>query len=245
MSQAKTIKEQIGFLIGLQVIDREIYSLNREKKEMPARIKTIDETLASKKTGIKQAEEDLKSLQVKLKDREVSLQQKEDQIKKLQLQLYQLKSNKDYSAMLTEIEGVKADNSLMEEEIIKLMDEIEAARKKIAEEKELFKKEEVNSQKEKETIKARGKEVDSRLSDLSSQRENVVPDIEKQILARYERVLENREGLAIVAVDDGACSGCHMNLPSQVVSEAKIKESIVVCGSCSRILYVEDSVEIN
>ncbi len=245
MSQAKTVKEQIGFLIGLQVIDREIYSLNREKKDMPARAKAIEEVLKNKKTDIKQAEEDLKSMQVKLKDKEISLQQKEEQIKKLQLQLYQLKSNKEYSAMLTEIEGVKADNSIMEEEIIKLMDEIDAARKKIAEEKELFKKEEAGSQKEKEVIKTREKEVDSRLSELSSQRENVVPDIEKQILARYERVLKNREGLAIVPVEDGACSGCHMNLPSQVVNEAKIKESIIVCGSCSRILYVEDSVEIN
>ena len=180
-----------------------------------------------------------------MKDKELQLQQKEEQIKKLQTQLYQLKSNKEYSTMLTEIQGIKADNSIVEEEMIKLMDEIDVAKKKIAEEKELFKKEEIDAQKEKDASKTREKDVDIRLSDLSAQREKIVPGIEKQIIARYERVLKNRDGLAIVPVEHSACGGCHMNLPPQVVSEAKLKEDIIVCGSCNRILYVDDNVEIN
>jgi len=245
LGQAKTIKEQIELLIGLQVIDREIYALTSEKKGMPERVRVIDQALESKKAGIKQAEEKLKGLQVALKDKELQLQQKEEQIKKLQTQLYQLKSNKEYSTMLTEIQGIKADNSVLEEEIIKLMDGIDAAKKKIAEEKELFKKEEADAQKEKDTINARGKEIDARLSELSTQREKIVPDIEAKVLARYEKVLKNRDGLAIVPVEHSACGGCHMNLPAQVVSEAKLKEDIIVCGSCNRILYVDDNVEIN
>ena len=245
MGQAKTVKEQIGLLIDLQVIDKEIYALTAEKKNIPGELKAIEEALESKKIAIKQAEEKLKSLQVALKDKEVLLQQKEEQIKKLQMQLYQLKTNKEYSTMLAEIEGIKADNSIMEEGIIKLMDEIEMAKKKIAEEKELFKKEETDTQKKKDTINARGKEIDARLSDLSARREKIIPDVEKQILARYERVLKNRNGIAIVPVEHNACGGCHMNLPPQIVSEAKLKEDIIVCGSCNRILYVDDNVEID
>ena len=171
MGQAKTVKEQIGLLIGLQVIDKEIYVLTAENKNIPEELKAIKEALETKKTGIKQAEEKLKSLQVALKDKEINLQQKEEQIKKLQTQLYQLKTNKEYSTMLAEIEGIKADNSTLEEGIIKLMDEIEMAKKKIAEEKELFKKEEANAQKRKDTINAREKEINAKLSDLSVQRE--------------------------------------------------------------------------
>ncbi len=147
--------------------------------------------------------------------------------------------------MLTEIGGIKADDSLVEEEIIKLMDEIEIARKEITREKDLFKKEEQDVQGEKDRIREREKEVDSRLLELSAQREKIVPGIEVKILTRYEKVLKNREGLAIVPVEGGACKGCHMNLPPQVVSEAKLKEDIIACGSCSRILYVDDDVEIN
>lgn len=245
MNEPKPIKEQIGVLIELQVVDGEIYALNREKIELPEQIKAIEKSLEDEKVSIKQAEENLKALQIKLKDKEVSLQQKEEQIKKLQIQLYQLKTNKEYSAMLTEIEGIKADDSIIEEEILKLMDEIDAAKKKVSQEKQLFKAEEEKAQKEKTTIDARLKEIDVRLLELSAKREKLLPNIEKQVLARYERVLENKDGLAMVPVEDGACGGCHMNLPPQVISEVKVREDIVTCGSCLRILYIGDDVEIS
>lgn len=245
MSLAKNVKEQIDFLIKLQVLDEELYLLGAEKKEIPEKIKAIDEALESKKTDIKNAENDLKTLQVKLKDGEINLQQKEEQIKKLDTQLYQLKSNKEYSTMLSEIAGVKADNSSIEEEIIKLMDNVEATKKKIMEEKVLFEKEENDAKKNKEIIKSRQKEIDVRFSELSAQRQEAIFNIEKKTLIRYEKVLKNKDGLAIVPIEGGACGGCHMNLPSQVVSEAKIREDIITCGSCSRILYIDDNVEIN
>ena len=245
MGEKKSIKEQVGFLIELQVVDGEIFVLTAEKNEAPSKISTIEKELETKKIGIQQAEESTKALQVKLKDREVSLQQKEGEIKKLEGQLYQIKTNKEYTTMLTEIQGIKADNSLVEEEILKLMDAIESAKKKIAEEKELFKKGEASAQKEKVVVSARLREIDARLAELSSKRNEIVPNIGKQVLARYERVLKNRDGLAITQVKDGACSGCHMNLPPQVVSAAKIREEIIACGSCNRILYVDDDVEVN
>ena len=238
MSETKTINEQIDSLIELQVIDREIYALNMEKKEKPEEIEAIEKALETQKTGIKEAENNLKTLQVKLKDEEVTLQQKEEQIKKLQIQLYQLKTNKEYSVMLTEIEGVKADNSITEEEIIKLMDELEVGKKKLTQEKELFKNEEASAQKEKTVVDARMKEIDSNLAEFLAKRKSIVPNITQKVLARYERVLENRAGLAIVPIEGDACGGCHMNLPPQVISEARLREDIIICQSCSRILYI-------
>jgi hypothetical protein len=245
VSQVKNPREQIEFLKSLQVLDKEIHALNQEKNGFPDKIRRIENSLEAKKTGLKNAEDNLKTLQVKLKENEVSLQQKEEQIKKLQSQLYQLKTNKEYSTMTQEIEGLKADNSLVEEDMIKLMDSIESAKKMIFEEKAIFDREKEASQKEKDKIISRGKEIDLKLAQLTSERGKITPNVDKQLLARYERVLQNRDGLAIVHVEGGACGGCHLNLPAQVVSSAKLKEDIVICGSCSRILYIDDDVEIN
>lgn len=243
--EQKPIKEQIVLLIDLQGIDSEIYALNKEKSAIPGRLKSIEDMLDAKKTGIKQAEDNLKNIQLKLKEKEGNLQQKEEQVKKLQGQLYTLKTNKEYSTMLTEIEGVKTDNSLIEEDIIKFMDETEFIKKKILEEKELFKLEEAKSQKGKESIDLKAKEIEARLAELNEKRNGITPGIEKQIIARYEKILKNKDGLAIAHIEDGSCGGCHMNLPPQVISDVKLREDIVVCGSCLRILYIEDNVEIN
>ncbi len=243
--EQKPIKEQIGLLIGLQAIDTQIYALSKEKASMPGHLRSIDEMLELKKTGIKRSEDNLKNTQLKLKEKEVSLQQKEDQIKKLQGQLYTLKTNKEYSTMLTEIEGIKSDNSLTEEDIIKFMDEIDLAKKNISEEKELFKAEEASAQKEKESINLKAKEIDSRLLELNEKRNGIAPNIEKQVISRYEKILKNKDGLAITHIEEGSCGGCHLNLPPQVISEVKLREDIIVCGSCLRILYIEDNVEIS
>ena len=243
--EQKPIKEQILLLIDLQALDTQIYALNREKAAMPGQLKAVDNMIEAKKTGIKQAEENLKNTQLKLKEKEGSLQQKEEQIKKLQGQLFQLKTNKEYSTMLAEIEGIKVDNSLIEEDIIKFMDEIDIARKKIAEEKELFKTEEAKAQKGKEVINAKAADIETMLSEFNEKRNVITPNIEKQVMSRYERILKNKDGLAIVHIEGNSCGGCHMNLPPQVVSDAKMKESIIICGNCLRILYIEDNVEIN
>lgn len=243
--EQKPVKEQIALLIELQAIDVQIYALDKEKAYMPGRLSSIDSMLESKKTGIKEAEDNLKNIQLKLKEKEVSLQQKEDQIKKLQGQLYMLKTNKEYSAMLAEIEGIKADNSLIEEDIIKFIDEIDLAKKKISEEKEIFKTEEIKAQKEKEDIDLRGREIKGKLSELNENRNRLVPSIDKQVISRYEKILKNKDGLAIVRIEDNSCGGCHMNLPPQVISDVKLREDIIVCGSCLRILYIEDNVEIS
>jgi len=245
LAQVKNVREQIEFLKALQVLDKEIHLLNKEKDTFPEKIQAIESSLETKKTGIKEADANLKVLQIKLKENEISLQQKEEQVRKLQLQLYQLKTNKEYSTMTQEIEGLKADNSLVEEDMIKLMDGIDDVKKKIAEEKEIFKKDEESSRKEKDVISARIKEIDSKIMQLTAEREKIAPDIDKRLLASYEKVLNNRDGVAIVQVEGGTCGGCHMSLPAQIVSEAKLKDNIITCGSCSRILYLDDNDEIN
>jgi len=243
--EQKPVKEQIVLLIGLQGIDSEIYALNKEKSAIPGRLKSIEDMLDAKKTGIKQAEDNFKNIHIKLKEKEISLQQKEEHIKKLQTQLFQLKTNKEYSTMLAEIEGVKADNSIMEEDIIRFMDEMDAAKKRISEARELFKVEEAKSEKEKEVINLKAKDIEISLSALVEKRNGIAPNIDKQIISRYERILKNKDGLGIVHIKDGSCGGCHMGLPPQVISDVKLREDIIICGSCLRMLYIEDNVEIN
>ena len=67
-----------------------------------------------------------------------------------------------------------------------------------------------------------------------------IPEIDPKILSQYERILSNRDGLAIVAVKGDSCKGCNMLVPPQVVNLIKMYERIVTCEICNRILYVEE-----
>jgi len=67
-----------------------------------------------------------------------------------------------------------------------------------------------------------------------------MPGIDRKILTQYERILNNRDGLAIVSVKGNSCQGCNMFVPAQVINLIKMYERIITCEVCNRMLYIKD-----
>lgn len=237
------IKEEIQKLVELQEIDRQIFNLNKEKAEQPRILQDLQENFDSKKANLKALEENKQKQQMKQREDEIELGTKEDSIKKSQSQLGQLKTNKDYQLKLTEIESFKADKSIIEERVLKIMDEIDVISKSIEAEKEVLKTEEKKYLEEKNAISNRSKEIDAMLNDLQGKRKILSDSIHKRVLEQYEHILHGKEGLAIVKVKDNSCYGCFMKVPHQVINEIKMHERLVTCEMCSRILYLEEDIQ--
>ncbi len=231
------IQEQIKILVELQKIDSEIYHLKKELETHPLLKQKVEADFEKKKSRLKTAEEELKAAQLKQKQKEVDLQAQEEKIKKLQSQLYQLKTNKEYSAMDMEIKGLKADNSVLEEDILKLLDAVDQAKIKCTQEKEALASEEKKSKEELARVAQRATEIQSDLAAHEEKRKSYVPNVDTKLVAQYEKILKGREGLALVPVRNNSCSGCHLELPPQVVNEIQMQDKLIVCESCARILY--------
>ncbi|MCX5712518.1 MAG: C4-type zinc ribbon domain-containing protein [Candidatus Omnitrophica bacterium] len=235
------LKNQILSLTAIQKLDTEIYSLKAEKTAAPERLKTIEAAFEEKKQGLAALEKKLLDFQKTRKDRELELASKEEGVKKLQTQLYSLKTNKEYQTMLQQIADAKADGSVIEDKILLCFEEAEKVSKEIDKEKLRLKEEEMNSTEQKKVISDRSKIIDDRLAQLEAQRSQLVPQINAKIFAQYERILQNREGLAIVPVKDESCSGCNMAVPPQVVNLIKMYDRLVTCEVCNRILCIEEN----
>ena len=236
----KTIAEQLEMLLRLQEVDAEVYRLNREKGLKPAILDRSRQQLSAQKGRLETAEKELREFQVKRKAKEVELETREDQVKKYQVQLYQVKSNKEYTSLQTEIAGLKADNSLLEEEILRLMEEMDQRKGQVDQMKQeldrltqAYRQEEARIQKEVEALE---KEIEQ----LLQRRQTFTPEVDPKLLSRYERILGGREGLGMVPIDETSCTGCHMQLPPQVINEVRLREKITTCENCSRILYSKD-----
>jgi uncharacterized protein len=234
------LKEQLHTLIQLQAIDTQIYRLNEEKKSQPQEIEALKSAFEAKKENLAKLEKVSLDLQKEKKDRELELGSKEENAKKLQGQLFQLKTNKEYNTMLQQIQDAKADGSMIEDKILESMDKIEKARLDIEAERKKLQQEEQEFNAQKKKVDDRIKEIDEKLAQLDIQRKQSVPAIDTKILAQYERILQNREGLAIVSVKDNTCSGCNMFMPAQVINLIKMYEKIMVCDVCNRILFIGD-----
>ena len=234
------LKAQINSLVKLQTIDSEIYALRYEKESKPQEIKTLEAAFEEKKQSLATLEKNLLDLQKQRKDKELELASKEESAKKLQTQLYLLKTNKEYQAMLQQIQDAKADASIVEDKILELFDASDKIKTEVEREKQKLKEEEKLFFDQKKKIEDRIKEVDDRLAQLEALRIQVTPDIEPKILAQYERILLNRDGLAIVTVKDNSCKGCNMFVPPQVINLIKMYERLITCEVCNRILYINE-----
>jgi len=239
MATSINMEREIRMLIELQALDTEIFEKKKVLDETPAKLKELDVLLESKSGNLKAIEEELKNIQLQHKEKEGELATKEEAIKKDQVKLLQIKTNKEYAALQKEIATIKADSSVLEEEIIGLLEQIDEAQKKISEEKSLFEVEKKKIAEEKKKVEDEKKANETGFDDLKNKRNDFAVKVDKNILTTYEKILNNREGLALVRIAGGACGGCNMNLPPQVENEAKLKQNLTFCGNCARILYAE------
>jgi len=234
------LKSQLSSLVKLQTVDSEIYSLRLEKSAKPEEIKVMEAAFEAKKAHLADLDKQALDLQKQRKDKELELGSKEEAIKKLQGQLYGLKTNKEYQTMLQQIQGAKADSSVIEDKVLELFDKADEVKNEVEKEKLKLKDEEKVFLTGKKKIEDRVKEIDDRLAQLEAQRKQALQDIDPKILSQYERILANRDGLAIVTVKGNSCGGCNMFVPPQVINLIKMYEHIITCEMCNRMLYIDE-----
>lgn len=230
--------DKLAQLKNVQEVDREIYSLTRRISTIPKEIQELKLQLESEKQMLKDREQELKGLQVKQKEKEISLATKEESLRKFDMQLNQVKTNKEYAALKSEMNNVKADNAILEEEILKSMEAVELQKQKIEEEKKRLVKVESEYQSLEKVLLDEKKKNESAVEELSGKKKGLVQGVEPEILSTYERILLKKEGIALVPVVNGACSACSRQLRTQLFDQLSMKDRVVVCENCSRILYL-------
>jgi predicted nucleic acid-binding Zn-ribbon protein len=234
------MNQNLKKLLELQEIDAVIARLNSLLEDLPlqieekkARIKQVQETL-------EQAKKVLTEAHLARKSREIELSSQEEKIRKHELELSAIKSNDAYKALLSELESARNMKSGIEDEILNLMDESD---RKAAQLK-TFDAELKNAQKKLELeIKECEKEIGN-LKDLleteTKKRENFIPQVPPDLLTRYDYIRKKKKSLAIVFIKGESCTGCNTNLTQSTLMEVKKGKDLVLCDSCSRILYIPD-----
>ena len=233
--------DQLELLKQLQRLDGELFHLRRQQEEKPRELEQATARMNAQEAKVKAAEERLKTLQLSQKEKEGELQTREANVKKLQGQLFQLKTNKEYTLMQREIDSLKADNSLLEEAILKAFDAIDQAAKERKHGQGLLAEEQERLRAERQRIEQELAAINEQIARLERERQGVAPDVPSATLAAYERVLDLREGLALVPLVNESCGGCHRRLPPQVINEVYLKAKLVACENCNRILYLDDA----
>ena len=227
-------------LAQLQELDGKIQKLEEEIRTIPEDILTLREVISQGERSLEEMREKREGLAKERRHKERDLSVKEDALSKYQSQLYEVKTNKEYSALMVEMDSLKQENSELEDEILGLMEKGDELTGLIKRKEEELSKARERLTKEEDKNRERVFSLEENRREVGGEREELAKKVDGNVLSSYERILKGKGGLALVPVKDDACQGCFMELPPQTINETIKGDKIIYCERCSRMLYWED-----
>ncbi len=230
----------IASLKTLRHLDEEIQRIRETQAAHPARLRSAEAELAEAKKKLEAKREEIKAVRKQVDEKNRDIKGIEEKVEKLNQQVNTIKTNKEFQALQNEIQEHKAGSGRIEDAALVLMNREEELRK---EEQALA----AGSAEKEQALAALRKEVEAQVAVLESQignlngkREGTLKVLDKDILALYRRILgAKKDGIALAPVDGGTCGVCSASLNSQEINLLMKNREVVLCRSCSRILYLE------
>jgi predicted nucleic acid-binding Zn-ribbon protein len=229
---------QLKTLIDLQTFDTRIAGLEGEAAKLPKEIEALRARIAEAKKTVDTAKAGLDATRKETRAREKDLEDNQVKRQKFEGQLYQVKTNKEYSAVLAEIEEVKQQKSKIEEEILTLMERQERLAGEIKDAEGGLKAAESEGAVTEKQLRERLAAVEAELGGVKGERASVARGLPANVLTDYDRLLRARSGLAIVPVlKPNLCGACRMTVTPQRLQELRAQNALLACESCGRYLY--------
>jgi predicted nucleic acid-binding Zn-ribbon protein len=234
------LNEQLKLLIKLQETDSSILSIADRIESLPRRLDKPKDFLKEsnaiyQKTRVKHEE-----LNGKKKGKEQELEEIQDKINKLKTRSGEIKTNKEYEAHLKEIEAFEKNKYLVEDEMLSVMEDIEAITGVLREEETEVKKAEEEFRKQEKEIEEEKKKLQHEMGVYKGDRKETVPLIDVEIYDQYMNILKKYREKAIVPAENEVCLGCNTNIPPQLYNDIREKDKIITCFYCKRFLYYKE-----
>ena len=232
---------QLQTLIELQGLDGRIAGLESEAARLPRQIEAVQVALAEARKLVETVKTKLDTTKKELRTREKDLEVANVKRQKLEARLYEVKTNKEYSAVLLEIEEAKQEKAKTEEDILSLMEMQERLGVEIKDAEQRFKSREEQGKQDEAVVRRKLAAVEQELEGLRSERRSRAQELPPALLSSYDRISKARGGVAVAAVSQSSvCGGCRVSIRPQAVQELRTATGLMVCESCGRYLYWQE-----
>ena len=232
------MKEQLELLCELQEIDLDLQNIQEGRVRYPKDLKRLDEKCQIEKERIQKEKEKVELLEKERRKKEGNLSLEQEKVKRTEGHMFEVKTNKEYQALLSEIDASKETNSREEEEILRLMEEIDEVKRNLGKrEKEVTAiLEKIEG--EKKRIQEKMAQDDVGWKKQMERREILTRQMEKNLFRLYNTLKEKRQ-VGVVRVKNETCQGCFLNIPPQTYIEVQKNNALIQCPHCNRILFFE------
>jgi predicted nucleic acid-binding Zn-ribbon protein len=235
-------------LIKLQSVEDRLRAAKAKLARSRRSIAIQENQVRSLQSALEAKKEEVQLTRVQSDRLELELKARDQEVSKLRASLNSAKTNKEYAAVLTQLNTTRADNSKIESQILELMktvevDEGECAniRKQIEEQKQELEQTRIR-------VESSAAEYEAEIAKIQAEWNEVAKAIPRKALDVFNRVAETYDGEAVATITEQegrsaafSCGGCYMGVPAESVNVLMTRDDIIRCPNCTRILVLGDS----
>ena len=232
------MQEKLKILKDLQDIDQELNDVRRQLSVLESEAGELTAERVRIEGMVATLGDDLALLESELAELDCALSIEQDNVVKAEGRLPAIKTQKEYVAVLKEIDTAKKVNKEIQDKIKSKNEEIAAlAAEKAEKDAELAVVSERTAERS-ALIQAQIDEIKANTSARETKRKELFAQIPPALGKRYQVLIERRNGVAVVVAHKGACTGCNMLLPPQLYNNLYTTREILSCPLCNRLLYL-------
>jgi predicted nucleic acid-binding Zn-ribbon protein len=231
------VEGQLRSLVKLQELELAIRqfetAIAAKPHELDPMVRALDDARASAATHRK----DLETLDRQRRQLESAIAEEQSTLQKAQRKLLEVKTNKEYAAMVAEIEAFKQKISGHEDAALHIMELTELRKQELQELDRQVKGAEQQLTEGQRRNESELAVLQETLAGRRQARDEAMQQLERPVMDLYMRLLNSRKGLAVVGIKDGTCQGCFLALPPQLMQEVRRNDRVLTCSHCQRILH--------
>lgn len=237
------MRAQLEILASLQTVDREIKEHTGLKQGLLGELQAKEREMLAKKREVDALAATFAEREKLRADKDRVFQEEGKKAMEKRMRMNRIKNAKELQALQREIDLMRHSNGDLEDELIRIMQEIDGIKAGIkAKEAEMAAMQE-EWQKQQQELEGQINGIDQAVSAALTRRQTIAAQVARDLISRYELIFSRRGGTAVVEVAGGICQGCYMNIPPQLGNEIIKSDKIHLCPSCQRILYVKPTEE--
>ncbi|HZS17582.1 MAG TPA: C4-type zinc ribbon domain-containing protein [Candidatus Udaeobacter sp.] len=224
-------------LLILQDRQQKIRQIQNEIETVPLRRKSLEAQMAAAESAVDVLRHKSRQIEVDRKKLELDVGTRTESIARFKTQQYQTRKNDEFQALGHEIERYENEIRKIEDEELELMVQADKVKADLAEEEKKAASVKESIARQTTDLDEKSKALESRLEELTREREQLAGKIDEDLLGLFERLFKSKGDAAVVAIEHGVCTGCHMKVTSATAASVRAGKEIVSCENCGRILY--------
>lgn len=237
-------------LIKIQSVENRLRAVKSKLARCRRAVIFQENQLRTLQNGLEAKKEEIKMTRIQVDRLELELRQHDETISRLRAALNMAKTNREYSAILTNLNTSKADNSKIESQALDLMKNIETDQASTAEVQSQIDEQKVNLDQLRKDSEVKAVEYEAEIAEIQVEWDAAAENVPAEALHIFKRVAETYDGEALAAagkqnekVEAFSCGGCFMGIPTEIINRLMTRDEIIRCSNCTRILILKESQE--